>query len=41
MLPPGRQHPRLTAMVLGVHALYGALVALAFRLLGGRDGRGG
>ncbi len=35
MLPPGRQRPRLTAMVAGVHAAYGALVALAFRLLRG------
>ncbi len=35
MLPPSKERSRLTAMVGGVHATYGALVALAFRLLRG------
>ncbi len=28
MLPPGKQQLHLTAMVVGVHAAYGAIVAL-------------
>ncbi len=28
MLPPGKQRPHLTAMVIGVHAAYGTIVAL-------------
>ncbi len=37
MLPPGKERPRLTAMVVGVHAAYGALVALACHLLRGGE----
>ncbi len=33
MLPPGKQQPRTTVMVIGVHTAYGAIVALVFRLL--------
>ena len=37
VLPPGRQRPRTTAMVIGVHAAYGTVVALLYDLLSGRD----
>ncbi len=37
MLPPAKQHPRLTAMVIAVHVAYGALVALVFHLLRNGD----
>ena len=37
MLAPGQQRPRLTAMVIGVHAAYGAVVALAFDVLSSGD----
>ena len=33
MLPPGKQRPHLTAMVVGVHVAYGAIVALVFNAL--------
>jgi hypothetical protein len=33
MLPPAKQRPQLTAMVVGVHAVYGAIVALVFDAL--------
>ena len=33
LLPPSKERARLTAMVVGVHAAYGALVALACHLL--------
>ncbi len=33
MLPPGKQRPHLTAMVVGVHAAYGAIVALVVKAL--------
>ena len=32
MLPPGRQRPRTTALVAGIHAAYGLLVALLVAL---------
>ncbi len=34
MLPPTQQQPRLTTMVIGVHAAYGAILALVMHLLG-------
>ncbi len=37
MLPPGEQRPRTTVMVVGIHAAYGAIVALVFHLLRRRD----
>ena len=36
MLPPGKQRSHLTAMVVGVHAAYGAIVALVFNALRNR-----
>ncbi len=36
MLPPGKQRPHLTAMVVGVHAVYGAIVALVVEALRNR-----
>jgi len=36
MLPPAKQRPHLTAMVVGVHAAYGAIVALVFNALRNR-----
>ncbi len=33
MLPPAQQQARLTAMVIGVHAAYGAILALVVHLL--------
>ena len=36
MLPPGKQRPRLTTMVVGMHAAYGAIVALVFAALRNR-----
>ncbi|MDP9315529.1 MAG: hypothetical protein M3R24_32500 [Chloroflexota bacterium] len=42
MLAPTQQQPRLTTMVIGVHAAYGAVVALVVHLLGRDDeARGG
>ncbi len=37
VLPPNRQHPRTTAMVVGVHAAYGLIVASVVHWLRGRD----
>ncbi len=37
VLPPGRQRPRTTAMVVGVHAAYGLIVAYLFDWLKARD----
>ncbi len=37
MLPPTKQRPRLVAMVIAVHVVYGSLVALIFHLLRHRD----
>ncbi len=36
MLPPGKQRPYLAAMGIGVHAAYGAIVALVFNALRNR-----
>ena len=36
MLPPAKQRPHLTAMVVGVHATYGTIVALVFNALRNR-----
>ena len=36
MLPPAKQRPHLTAMVVGVHATYGTIVALVFNALHNR-----
>lgn len=36
MLPPAKQRPHLTAMVVGVHAAYGATVAVVFNALRNR-----
>lgn len=36
MLPPAQQRPQLTAMIVGVHAAYGCVVALVFDLLRNR-----
>ncbi len=36
MLPPAKQRPHLTAMVVGVHAAYGAIVALVVKALRNR-----
>lgn len=37
MLPPAQQQARLTAMVIGVHAAYGAILALVVDLLRRQD----
>jgi hypothetical protein len=37
MLPPGKQKPYITAMVIGVHVAYGSLVALVFGQLRSGD----
>ncbi len=37
MLPPPKQRPHLTVMVVGVHAAYGAIVALVFDALRNRS----
>jgi len=37
MLPPTQQRPHIAALVLGAHALYGALLALGLHLLGDRS----
>ena len=37
VLPPGRQRPGTTAMVVGVHAAYGLIVAYLFDWLKARD----
>ncbi len=36
MLPPPKQRRHLTAMVVGVHAAYAAIVALGFNALRNR-----
>ena len=36
MLPPGQQRPRTTAVVVGIHAAYGAIAALVVRQLRGK-----
>ncbi len=37
VLPPGRQRPPTTALVVGVHAAYGVIVAYVFHWLRSRD----
>ena len=37
ILPPYEQHWRTAALAVGVHAAYGALVALIFHLLADRE----
>ncbi len=37
MLPPGQQRARINALVLSLHAVYGAIVALAIHALNGKN----